>query len=1643
MTSTTGATCPRCGKPITAGARFCMECGLDVSGEQGSVATAMMPAAVEEDANAQMLEALRKATLGEYEVLRELGRGGMATVYLAHDIALDRKVAIKVMAPALLLMGEGMTERFKREARTAANLSHPSIIPIYTVKSSGKSLFFVMKFIAGRSLEQIIHDTGPMPVAMVQGILQQVTGALGYAHRHGIVHRDIKPANIMIDEEGWSVVTDFGIAKVAENRGLTMTGIAVGTPSYMSPEQCAAKDITGKSDQYSLGVVAYEMLTGRQPFQGDSAMAIMFAHFHEAPRPLAEIRPEIPANLGDAVMRMLAKSPDERYGSMEEAAQALGGLTLAHDDPARLQLVALARKGSNREILEQVPPPPTSPVPPAKTRQVVDAATTPIPAPRVLSLSVTPGRSDLHVGDTMQLTANPRTTGGTAAGVPVTWSTSDAAIATVTSGGLVTALAAGTATITATTEGVSGTAQVAVTPVPVGTVHIEPDEGRLAVGESLTIKAVVKDQHGTLLTDREIEWSMSPLGVVTPGERGKLTAVKEGVVEILAEVEGVRGSARVWVTPAPVAKVTITPASPALRAGESLPLAAATLDAKGGALADRKVEWRSSDPKVVNVSAEGLLLGLAEGSAEVTGTSEGRSASVKVKVTPAAVASVSVATPEPVLAGEKIRLVAEVKDGRGQAIAGRPVKWSSSSPAVATVTKDGSVTGISPGMAKVTVEVEGQSATVTVTVQPVPVAKVTLEGQDGPLASGATRALKATARDAKGAVLPGREVTWASSAPAVAAVSREGAVTARGAGDAVIRATIEGQSAEFRITVPAPPPAVAEAPTAVIEKTPVPAPAPAASAPPAPVPPAPAPASAPAPAKAPAAEPARPRAAPAAARPAPSGGKGKLIGAVVGLAVVAAIAFAVLRPKGGGEEVPPAPPGILPTADAAVAKVAVTGQSAEVAVGRTAQFAAALTDADGREIQGRKVTWSSSDPTVAEVTELGAVTGRKAGSATIIASSEGKSGSTAVTVAEPTSDLPAQVGSVLLSGAGGALEVGQTVQLTATAKDTRGFVLTDRTVVWGTRDPQVALVSSTGLVSAMGAGTATITASSEGKSAETRITVNAPKVAPPKPEPVKPEPVKPEPPAPVASVTLSPTTLSLVAGTDAPLAASLTDGKGNALDGREVSWSSSDDRVATVRADGTVTGVAKGKATITATAEGKKATAAITVADAIAPVAAVTLSAGTRSLKVGETTTWTASIRDARGRALTDRAITWSSSTPTVASVSATGVITALAAGSADISAESEGKRASERISIAAAPVAVTPTPTPAPVPPAGAGNANLPRRGVEAGVAFSCGITQGSGAVCWGAGLNGLAAVGGTSGASQLVVGKAHACVLSGSRVLCWGDNKQSQLGDGSNSSSPDAAVEVAGGLSFSQISAGNNHTCGIAGGKAYCWGRGREGQLGDGSTSERKKPVAVKGSKNFVQIAAGGNHTCAVTADGQGFCWGDGFSGQLGFGGLEQQNEPIDVSGGLKFSRVAAGGNHSCGITTAGKAYCWGSNESGQVGDGSKSDRPSPVAVSSNQTFTRLALGGSHTCGLTSGGDVFCWGENKYGQVGDGSKSDRNKPVSVAGGPFVSISSNEGTSCALTRNGDALCWGRNDKGQLGDGGTTARNTPGPVTGS
>jgi hypothetical protein len=331
-------------------------------------------------ANTDELELLRATTLGEYEILGELGRGGMATVYAAHDIALDRRVAIKVISPSLGA-SPALVERFRREARTAASLSHPNIIPIYSVRHADRLLYFVMKQVEGRPLDSVLRETGALPVPTVQAILGQVAGAVGYAHRHGVVHRDIKPGNILIDDEGWCVVTDFGIAKVAESEGLTTSGMMVGTPAYMSPEQCLSNDVSGASDQYALGVVAYEMLTGRLPFPGTSMMSVMYAHVHVPVPAIEELRAECPPELAAAVMRMLAKEPGDRWPSIEEAVSALGHLTASPDEPTRSQLITLATTGSRPLTVRYTTP--RSPIPfPRASLGLSEAKTVQIGVPK-------------------------------------------------------------------------------------------------------------------------------------------------------------------------------------------------------------------------------------------------------------------------------------------------------------------------------------------------------------------------------------------------------------------------------------------------------------------------------------------------------------------------------------------------------------------------------------------------------------------------------------------------------------------------------------------------------------------------------------------------------------------------------------------------------------------------------------------------------------------------------------------------------------------------------------------------------------------------------------------------------------------------------------------------------------------------------------------------------------------------------------------------------------------------------------------------------------------------------------------------------------------------------------------------------------
>jgi serine/threonine-protein kinase len=265
----------------------------------------------------------------QYLVEEEIGRGGMAVVYRAMDLRLNRPVAIKVLPPDLAFNGDVRT-RFIREAQTAAQLSHPNIVPIYSVDDTegGPLTYFVMAYIDGESLGVRLAREGAWPVDKTVRVLRDVADALAYAHARGVVHRDIKPDNILIDRaSGRPLVTDFGIARAAaSDTRLTVTGVAVGTPAYMSPEQALGeREIDGRSDLYSLAVVGYHMLVGDTPFKAANTPAMLVKHVSERPRPVRERRPEVPAYLAVAIDRALAKRPEDRWSDAAEFRDALDG----------------------------------------------------------------------------------------------------------------------------------------------------------------------------------------------------------------------------------------------------------------------------------------------------------------------------------------------------------------------------------------------------------------------------------------------------------------------------------------------------------------------------------------------------------------------------------------------------------------------------------------------------------------------------------------------------------------------------------------------------------------------------------------------------------------------------------------------------------------------------------------------------------------------------------------------------------------------------------------------------------------------------------------------------------------------------------------------------------------------------------------------------------------------------------------------------------------------------------------------------------------------------------------------------------------------------------------------------------------------
>jgi tRNA A-37 threonylcarbamoyl transferase component Bud32 len=277
-----------------------------------------------------MEELLREDTAAEYDIERKIGRGGMAIVYLAREKLLQRRVALKVLPPELTF-GHGI-ERFLREAKTAANLDHPHIIPIHRISSGGSIFWYTMKFVEGQSLDAVLKERERIPLSETVELLSQIASALDYAHLHQVVHRDMKPANVMLDGQGRVIVTDFGIAKALTEATLTASGAVVGTPFFMSPEQAIGKPVSGASDQYSVAVMAYRMLSGQVPFDGDSAIDILHKHCMMLPPPLEIIQAGLPRHVYQAVHKGLEKRPEDRFSSVGALVQALREPTAEVED---------------------------------------------------------------------------------------------------------------------------------------------------------------------------------------------------------------------------------------------------------------------------------------------------------------------------------------------------------------------------------------------------------------------------------------------------------------------------------------------------------------------------------------------------------------------------------------------------------------------------------------------------------------------------------------------------------------------------------------------------------------------------------------------------------------------------------------------------------------------------------------------------------------------------------------------------------------------------------------------------------------------------------------------------------------------------------------------------------------------------------------------------------------------------------------------------------------------------------------------------------------------------------------------------------------------------------------------------------------
>ncbi len=696
--------CAQCATPVPDTARYCHHCGSLVSDAEGQAAAT---SALDDSAVRHMERLLRDDTQGEFEILHQIGRGGMAAVYLAREVHLDRHVAIKVLPPELTF-GHGV-ERFKREARTAAALDHPNIIPIYRIASGGKLFWYAMRYLEGRSLDVHIKAKKRLELDETIRLLRHVAGALDYAHHREVVHRDVKPANVMMDNHGRVIVTDFGIAKPLTESTLTASGSLVGTPYYMSPEQGMGKPVSGASDQYSVAVMAFHMLTGRVPFEGDSAIEVLHKHCTVPAPAMDSLRPGLPTHVYFAVKKALAKKAEQRFESVMTFVEAL-------ERPSPEMAVAAATADTPTQVIPQARPtepmaPTAEPSPPTPVTEGPPAAPMPTP-PTQDPVATTPIPQAASSGaDAVTVRTTPVAHPSPPVQAPESRRKGKVIVATL---GVLLVVAGGLfAARSFFGSGGSGfdtdpAQQAELTPAPGKDVPADASTPEATTPPSPVLATADTTTRDTAAGERA---SPSDTPVTEPPAVAERTEPQRTAPPQTPSATQPRAAP----APPPVASIAVRANATSMTEGESQTLSALVRDARGRTLSDRAVRWASSNAAIVSVTSAGAARARAPGRAYVVAVSEERRDSVLLTVN-ARLVRVAITQRDTTLqTGATVQLGAQALGTRGP-LPERDFAWTSSNPGVVNVDNNGRATARAPGSARIIARKAELADTLTVTV---------------------------------------------------------------------------------------------------------------------------------------------------------------------------------------------------------------------------------------------------------------------------------------------------------------------------------------------------------------------------------------------------------------------------------------------------------------------------------------------------------------------------------------------------------------------------------------------------------------------------------------------------------------------------------------------------------------------------------------------------------------------------------------------------------------------------------------------------------------------------------------------------------------------------------------------------------------